>query len=329
MSRGKDLTLSERLRRVFTHNVALKLTSIAIAILMFSFVHGAEDAQRSVWVDVVALTPPEDSGKMLVTELPDRVRLIISGSRSIVNSVRADTLPPVTIDLIEGTITRYSFFDQEFDLPAGISITLIDPASIPLEWARRLERRVPIVANLTGAPAVGLAMGRPASVDPATVLLSGPAADVEPIRLVHTAELALADLPVGRQEHRLGLERPVGRVRYEDEVPVRVTVDVIPDLAERTIEGLEIVAVGGLVRSLRPERVDVVLRGSPAAIDMVDPAHLVPVVHVADVDPAAGAFPVAVELRGVPEGVEVLRIEAAEVLVTRAPAPGRVTIPLP
>lgn len=322
MSRGEDMTLGERVRRVFTHNVALKLTSIAIAILMFSLVHGNEDAQRSVWVDVVALTPPEDSGKLLVTELPDRVRLIISGNRSIVNSVRADTLP-VTIDLTEGTLTRYSFFDQEFDLPAGISITLIDPASIPLEWANRLEKRVPIVANLSGAPGEGLAMGRPAVVDPATVLLSGPASDVEPIHAVHTTELGLAGLPVGRQVHRVSLERPVGRVRYEDEVAVRVTLEVVLDLAERTIEGLEVEAVGAAVRSLRPERVDVVLRGSPAAVDMIDPAHIVPVVHVGEVEAGAGAVPVPVELRGVPEGVEVLRIEAAEVLVTRQAAPGR------
>jgi len=304
------------MRRIFTQNLSLKLLSIVISVVLFSIVHGAEDAQRSVWVDVVALLPPDDAGKILVSEIPDRIRLIIKGRRSQVNNISTESLPPVTIDLTDGRVSRYSFFDQEFDLPAGVNIVLIDPASIPLAWADRLEKEVPVVARLEGSPGQGLALGRPAVVEPASVRVIGPHDEVDPIRAVQTEPLEFSAMAAGRHVERVSLARPQPHVRYDPESPVRVTLDIVQDLADRTVEGLVVEAVGGEARSLRPERVSVALRGPPAQVDLIDPARLVPFVDLTALVPEAGAVAVPVEIRGVPEGVQVERIEPAEILAT-------------
>ncbi|MDH5490896.1 MAG: CdaR family protein [Myxococcales bacterium] len=312
-------SLGERLKAAFTQNVGMKLFSILLSVIIFSAVHGAEQAQRSVWVDVVALTPPPGSGKILVSELPERVRLMISGNRSTVNSVLPGTLPPVQIDLREGSLSRYSFFDQEFNLPVGVSITMIDPASFELDWAERVDRRIPIEPILDGEAGLGLVLARPAVVDPGNILVSGPVTEVGPIRTVSTQPVDLSDYGVGRHVVRVGLTRPPPHARYEDEVPVRVTLDIVADVAERRLEGLRIEPVGrGGAVTLRPETVDVLLRGAPARVDLLSPDRLVPFVRI-DTLPEAGTFSLRVELRGVPDQVEVLAVDPAEILVTRQP----------
>lgn len=301
-------------KQAFTHNVGLKLLAIVLSVGLFSLVHGAEDAQRSVWVDVVALLPPEDANRILVSQLPERVRLIIKGRRSLVNNISSETLPPVSIDLTDGQVSRYSFYDEEFDLPAGVSIVLIDPASLPLEWAGRVARELPVTARIGTPPGEGLALGRPPVVEPDTVRVSGPEEEVAPLLSLPTEVIDLGAMAAGRHVERVALERFGPHVQFEPDRPVRVTLDLVQDLADRNVEGLAIETVGGEAR-LRPERVSVALRGPPSAVDLVDPAHLVPYVDLSALGAEAGAVAVPVELRGVPDGVEVTEIEPAEVLV--------------
>ena len=54
---------------------------------------GAEEAQRAVFVDVVAVTPPDTSERMLTCDLPAKVRLTLRGSRSILNALHGKPIP--------------------------------------------------------------------------------------------------------------------------------------------------------------------------------------------------------------------------------------------
>ena len=59
-----------RLRSAFTENINLKLLSIGFTLVLYSLVHGAQDAQRVVSSDLVLLLPPSDSNRVLVSHLP-------------------------------------------------------------------------------------------------------------------------------------------------------------------------------------------------------------------------------------------------------------------
>ncbi|MCZ6805809.1 MAG: hypothetical protein O7F08_02555, partial [Deltaproteobacteria bacterium] len=69
----------QAVRFFFTENLGLKAGSLGIAILMFSLVHGAEDMERNVYVDVVVQPPSDAGGMILVTDIPDRVRVRLKG----------------------------------------------------------------------------------------------------------------------------------------------------------------------------------------------------------------------------------------------------------
>ena len=302
------------LRDAFTTNFGLKLTSLVAAIVLFSVVRGAEDAQRSVYVDVVALLPAPSSGKMLISELPDRVRLTLKGSRSQVNAIRPELLPPVQIDLTDSSLHYYYFADDEFELPGAVTITQVAPASVELEWADRMEKTLPVQPLMTGAPPEGLALGEPPRAEPNEVVVIGPADRLRPLRAVRTDPLDLSEVEVGAQSRRLRIERLPEHCRVVGEDRVDVRFEVVRDLAERTFPGVSVVVEGGRARELSASRVTVVIRGVPSQIDLIDPAQVQAVVDVTGRELGETEVPIAI--RGVPGGVEVTTVEPSNVTLT-------------
>jgi YbbR domain-containing protein len=300
--------------RLATENLGLKVLSVVAAVVLFSVVHGAGDLQRGVWVDVVTLLPPESSSKLLLSELPDQVRLTVRGRRALVQSLGRDPIAPVQLDLRDTARRYYAFDPDQFELPAGISIVQIVPEVIELHWADKAERRLPIVPTLVGVPPSGLELRGRARVEPAEMRVVGPAETVERLTELPTEAVDIARLGVGLQDVRVPLRAPPEHVRFADGAPVRVLLELLPKLERRTLRRVQVSAVGGGERvDLRPARVDVVVEGPVAAVADVDIDTVIATVD-ASATPASGAMR-AVEVRGLPEGVQLVSVTPSEVLV--------------
>lgn len=313
---------SGTLRGLFLDNLGLKVMSIVCALAVFWVVRGAEEAQRAVFVDVVAVTPPATSDRMLTSDLPAKVRLTLRGSRSILNALRADDIPPVQVDLSTTRASIYYFEPETFELPGGMEIMQIAPPTIPLSWAVRTTRAVVLVPTLEGTPDAGLMLSGTPSVRPTTTLLRGAEPDLATMERLMTDAVAISGLPAGRHERRVNLVRLPPHVENTGENTVTVAFELSPEVADRSVPRLDIAVVGGEVRELRPTRVRVTLRGPPRVLDAMDAPSLVPFVDVSAVDANAGTQALPVRVRGVPEGVELVRVEPDEALVTlQPPAP--------
>jgi YbbR domain-containing protein len=306
------------IRGLFLDNVGLKAVSLAAAMTLFWIVRGSEDAQRSVFVDVIAVLPPATANEMLTTELPAKVRLTLRGSRSLLNNVRADTLPAVQVDLREPGAVVYYFEAERFELPSGIEVTEIAPASITLAWADRATRTVAVRPRVSGTVDDGLMLVGDPSVRPATVTIRGAAPDIAILDALRTEPIDITGLPAGRHERRVELAMPVGHLEIVDDSVVSVTLEIAPEIAERAIPRQEISVTGGTLREIRPNRVRIILRGSPSVLDALDAPSIVPYVDASGLDPALGTQPILVRVRGVPEGVELVGVEPEEVLATPA-----------
>ena len=81
-------TLLSRARDIFFENLALKVLSFAFALGLYTFIHGAQDAQRTFPLDVVANTPPPGLHRVLVTQIPP-VRVTLRGSRALLDDLDA------------------------------------------------------------------------------------------------------------------------------------------------------------------------------------------------------------------------------------------------
>lgn len=306
-------------RGLFLDNVGLKATSLAVAMALFWLVRGAEDAQRAVYVDVVAVLPPPAAGRMLTSELPAKVRLTLRGSRGLLNSVRSDEIPPVQVDLSEPGASLYYFEPERFEIPAGVEVTEIAPETIALSWADVGARTLPIRARVTGALLPGLMLVGDPVVRPASIEVSGAEPDLLILENIRTEPVDLAGLPAGRHERRVELERPGGHVELEEVDAIIVSVEIAPEIVARSIprQSVEVIAgtpAGPAVRELRPSRVRVELRGPPETLDAIDALAIVPYIEASGLDPAGGAQEVLVRVRGIPEGVELVRVDPETVL---------------
>jgi YbbR domain-containing protein len=313
-----ETTPGTTLRGLLTENVGLKAMSLVIAVFLFSVVRGAEDAQRSVLVDVVAVLPRPSEPRILTSDLPAKVRLTLRGSRSLLNSVRPDDLGPVQLDLSETRAAVYYFDAEQFSVPAGVEVTQVSPDNVPLTWAERAQRVLPITARLDGRPPPGLMVVGDPTVRPSTVTVRGPEPDLAALDHVATEPIALAGLTEGRIERRVALARLGTHVELASDDDVTVQIELAPEIAERPVPRLDVAVVGGTLREVRPARVRVTLRGPPTLLDVIDAPSIVPYVDASAVDPAAGTQSVLVRVRGIPEGVELAGVDPEEVLATPA-----------
>ncbi len=305
-------TLRQRLQRIVRQNLGLKLISLVVSLGLYTIVHGSAAGQRSLYVPVVALLPPEASHKVLVGEIPDKVKLTLSGSRSVLNSI--DAVEAVQIDLTEAQ-KYYYFKPDQFGLPGGIEVQ-VTPATLALDWEVRLDRKLGVRVQLAFAPEPGLEVAGAPTVSPARVLVQGPQSSVEGLTELTTEPLSLSGLAVGVHRRRVPLLPLPKHVTAVDAGDITVEITLEPRRELRRLKRLPVAIMGtpGDVIA-RPSNVDVLVTAPAAMLSELDPEHFVPVVDVTGLVLSRGAVSAPVTVRGLSEGIRVVRIEPSEVLV--------------
>lgn len=306
-------------RGAFTEHLAIKFMALVASIGLFVIVRGTEDGQISMSVDVVALLPPPASARLLTSEIPDEVRVTLRGSRSVLNAVRREGMPPLQMDLSDASAHFYYFEQEALELPAGASIVQIAPAAIPLTWVDRADGRREIEPTVEGELAPGHVVTG-LSVEPQSVLIRGAATEVNRLEQVRSQAVDLSGLQAGSHERRVPLFALPDHVSYVDTVSVVVTVVVEEETGSRDFDDLEVAVLGNADVTVRPTQVRVQVSGARRRLDELRSERVVPFVDVSEIDPALGAQPVAVQIRPLPEGLNAVS-EPAEVLVVPPRAP--------
>jgi hypothetical protein len=160
-----------------------------------------------------------------------------------------------------------------------------------------------------------LSVKQPVVLVPSNVSVAGPQEELASIPAVYTDIIVVDGLGQGKHERRVPLEPLPDNVTYLEDRVVVAQMEVVPQVAERTLIRLEVASVGEGKVAFRPSRVAVTLRGPPHVLGNIDPEHLVPFVDIGGMDLSVGAQPRSVKFRGVPDGVELVRVTPADVLV--------------
>jgi hypothetical protein len=272
------LDLAYRLRATVTENLNLKLLSLAFALLFYSGVHGSQDAQRSLLLSVVALTPPESANRELVTPVPAQIRVTVRGPRSALDDVHADDLS-VQVDLRGGNEARLTFDPSMIPVPPGLKIEQIDPPAINLTWEDRIVRDVPVEVGIIGMPAPGFVVKGAPSADPPTVRARGPMTEVTVLQHARSDAFDVTGLTAGQYTRPLAIDRPPGRVFYE--LPrISAHVEIDREVAERPFTRVVVAVVGHSGAKVQPTEVDVRLACPPEIVRALRPEQIVPRVQV-------------------------------------------------
>lgn len=307
-------------RLFFTDNLGLKASALGIAIVMFSLVHGAEDMERNVYVGVVVQPPSDAQDMILVTEIPDRVRVRLKGSRARLNAIRQENLPPVDVSLKTKEEPRYYLEKEMFDLPTGVSVMQVVPPSLVFKWVPRAVRELPVEVSLDGKLPNGLEWAGEPEVFPETMDVEGPRDVVNSMRTVRSMEVDVGELEDGVVQREVPLVGAPANTTFEAQT-VLVTLRVQPKMTERVLSPLRVDAEGVVPRALRPRAISARLRGPESVLAQLNPASVLAIVNLSDSPVKKGAVAVPVELRGLPDEIEVLELEPAVITVLLGDSP--------
>jgi YbbR domain-containing protein len=273
-----------------------------------------------VYVGVVVQPPSDAQDMILVTEIPDKVRVRLKGSRARLNAIRQESLPPVDVKLKTKEEPRYYLEKEMFDLPTGVSVMQVVPPSLVFKWVPRAIRELPVEVSLDGRLPPGLEWAGEPEVFPETMDVDGPRDVVNSMRTVRSMELDVSELEDGVVQREVPLVGAPANTTFEAQT-VLVTLRVQPKMTERVLSPLRVDAEGLVPRALRPRAIAARLRGPEAILDQLNPASVLAIVQLSDVSAKKGAVAVPVELRGLPDEVEVLELEPAMITVLLGDAP--------
>lgn len=287
----------ERIRAVVFENLNLKLLSFAFALVLYSLVHGGQDARRSVVVDLEAILPPESSDRVLTGSIPQSVRIFVRGSNQTIDNLRASSVS-VQIDLSSNPPSHVEFTEKMVRLPDGVQVTVeqFDPPSIDLRWEQRVIRDVPIQVSVVGTPADGFVVKGNLEVEPKMVKVRGPSSEVMVLQYVRADAFDVRGLTEGTYPRTLSLERPSPRLVIEPTAAV-VSANVTREVAERLHAKIPVNVVGIPKGKTTPAEVDVRLICPPDIVRNIRPEQLVPQVEVTSKEPTGSlSLPVVVRV---------------------------------
>ena len=274
------LDLAYRLRALTTENLNLKLLSLAFALVLYGWVHGSQEAQRSLLLGVIALTPPESSTRELVTPIPAQIRVTVRGAKSTLDELHADDIGSVQIDLRSGSVTRLTFEPSMIPVPPCLTVEQIDPPAVDLTWEDRIQRDVPVEVGIVGTPASGFVVKGTPTSDPATVRTRGPKSEVMVVQRARADAFDVTGLTAGKYTRQLAIERAPGRLAYD--VPsVAASVEIAREESERPFTRVPIAILGHTGAKAQPAEVDVRLSCPPEVVRALRPEQIVPRVQVA------------------------------------------------
>jgi hypothetical protein len=290
------LELVYRLRSALTENLNLKVLSFASALVLYALVHGSQDAQRSLLLSVVALTPREPAPRELVTAIPAQIRVTVRGPRSTLDDLRVDDLGSVSVDLRSGNEEQIAFDPSMIPVPPGVKVEHIDPPVVDLTWEDRVVAEIPVEVGIVGAPAAGFVVSGAPIAAPPSVQARGPKSQVAVLQHARADAFDVTGLAAGKYTRMLAIDRPPARVSY-DVADVSATVEILRELVDRLFARVPVAVVGHASAKTQPSEVDVRLSCPPEVVRALRPEQVVPRVQApSSIDHGSDAFAVQVAI---------------------------------
>lgn len=301
--------LLETLRYAVLHNIGLKLVSLLAAFALWFFVNAGErNTEAAFQVPLELRNIP--AHLMIVSPRIDFVDLRVSGPRTLLNRIDREQLS-MALDLggVRPGEAAFRLRTDTLNLPRGVNVARLTPSEVTLELAQVVRKTVPVRLVFAGKPPGDLRVTEVHLV-PETVEVIGPSDQVGAMKQAETEPFDLADAKPGPTQRDLGLEMPR---EYVSASATRVQAEVLLEEPERkrTLKGVPMVVRNSAYRTeLRPNQVEIAVRGPKSSIDSLELAHGAVYIDAAGREP--GTYELAPEV-DLPIDVELVKREPAKV----------------
>jgi hypothetical protein len=281
-----------------TANLGLKAICFLCALMLLAYQRSqVDETARTIAFAVNAKLPPDNALRELMSPLPPSINVTVQGSSSTLDSLTEST-PKLDLDLRDGRRQNIDFSADQLDIPTGLSVRLIDPPSLRLDWQDIITREIRVQSSVTGRVADGYEVAR-LTVEPETVELRGPASLVRVTQLARVAPFDITGLSEGSHQRQLALDPAPSRTQYIELSSVTVSAEIRRRQIAVNFPRLSVEIVGIPGAKVVPARVDVTVRGTPEVVKALQPELVIPLVDASNVDTSkhgSVALPVTVAL---------------------------------
>ncbi len=281
------------------------ILAFLLATSLWFFVNaGARTSERTLRVRLDLIQLP--AGMVITNSVPDYVEVRVSGTGLLLSSIDAQSLV-TSLDLsgVRPGVASYTLNAKDFALPRSVDVNRVIPSRVTLNVDRVVRRTLPVLLDYRGDLEPGLKILE-SQVLPDEIAVTGPRARVAGLAQVDTQAVDRATLQPGVNEVTLDLLSPGGLVQLRQPT-VAAQIVVERELAERRFEDVVLEIHSGEGWTVRPERVEVLVRGPQVELPSLE---LAPGAVYVDAASLVRGGPVDVRpLVTLPPGYEVLRVD--------------------
>jgi YbbR domain-containing protein len=211
-----------------TSNLALKASSLLLALLLWFAIAAEKTSEMGISVPVELQNLPRD--------------LELTGDPVNVVEVRLRASPGIIQRLGPGEVAArldlqgasegeriVHLTSEAIRVPFGIKVVKISPAIITLNFERTVQKLVPVRPRVLGRPARGYEIAELVS-DPAEVRIAGPKSRVQEIESAYTEPVSVEGAQSSVADSvNIGLEDPMLRVLDKPRVRVTARIQEAPE----------------------------------------------------------------------------------------------------
>lgn len=273
----------------------LKAVAVAIALLLWLTVAGEPIVERGLEIPLELENVPAELE--IAGAPPDTVSVRVRGTSRLVSRLDSSEVAAV-LDLGDERPGRrlFDMFSDRVEVPPGIEITSVVPATVTLTLERKgVPRMVPVVPDVEGEPASGLAVGR-IQTDPHSVEVIGPETRLAELREALTGPVSVAGATADvATEVTVVVADPT--LRLVEPVSARVVVEIVPAPVERTLHDVPVETDSAQAPRIlvEPKQVTISVRGPRAAIAALAVTDLRASVDLDGLPPGSHQLAVSVE----------------------------------
>ena len=176
------------LHNIFLRHVKVKIFAVLIAFFLWFYVVTDNTFVHTVSIPLFVINKSPD--KVLTRPVPQYASVEVRGSgKDIIRLLYSNK----KIDLDIGGVSATRTFPLDLDMIVGIPansgiepLNIVSPKEVSIELDQFISKKVPVVSNFYLEPLAGYIQVGPVKLDPDSVVVSGPEAQVETVASVST-----------------------------------------------------------------------------------------------------------------------------------------------
>ncbi len=291
-----------------THGWILKLVCLVLAFAVWQGIR--ESTSFEVVVADIPVRVTAGDGHAVLELSSDVVSIRFRGSREDISYISRDQIS-VEVDISDRADRlrqTIKLTPHDVKTPSRAHAVGFYPSEIVVMTDREVERLLPVKATFEGSLPEGVQLEK-AVCEPASVRIRGAEQRLRDLDLIRTIPISLDGRYNSFKTHVAVAVK--GQPWTASPERVSVEMELVERVATRQIENVQVRSLlasdNAQVVKIRPGRVQIVLRGSPARIESLTARDVYAYVDCTELtEPAEYEVPVRVD---VPKGVQVEKIE--------------------